>query len=67
MAQSNFPNSVWGGLSKDRPFTSVNKPVDQMDWEQLVAEIQAIESYLINNPPTIGGSVLLMGMKPNPE
>jgi hypothetical protein len=68
MAQSDFPNSVWNGLTGDRPFTSLHRPPDQTDYEQIVAEIQAIQRYLIENPPSVGGSggdYLLMGMNPN--
>jgi len=68
---SKFPDEIWNGLTPDRPFTSVNRPPDQEDWEQLVVEIQATQrevKNLIDNPPAAsgGGSFLLGGMSPNP-
>lgn len=66
MAISKFPNEVWDGLTPDRPYKTLNRPADQTDYEQLVAEIQAVQKYLIDNPITIGGSsggnFILMGM-----
>lgn len=69
-AVSDFPNSVWNGLTSDRRYITDYRDVNQTDWDRLVAEIRAVQQYLIDNPPSSapsgGGSFLLGGLSPNP-
>ncbi len=64
---SKFPDEIWDGLSPTRPFKSLERPPDQEDFEQIVAEIRATQQYILDNPSVSGGgSFLLFGMTPNP-
>lgn len=54
--KSDFPNSVWDGLSQNSARASTNDdiPPDQNDWKALVQEIQTVQQYILDNPPGAG-------------
>lgn len=48
-----FPSSEWDGTSKRRTNANAERPPDAFDWDQIVAEVEALEGFLLNtfNPP----------------
>jgi hypothetical protein len=51
MSQSitaDFPGAVWDGLSDNRNTRADDKSPDYRDWDQLIAEIRAVQDWLLN-------------------
>ncbi len=49
-AVSLFPESVWDGSSLDRDLY-LYRPPSELDWEQLVQEIRALQQHIVDNYP----------------
>lgn len=55
---SNFPTSVWDRTSPSRPSINIERSPDAEDWEQMAAEIVAIQNTLVgNNSPAAVGAI----------
>lgn len=46
MAASNYPTSVWDGTSETRPDAEDQRAPDWADWNQIVAEVKAVQTQL---------------------
>jgi len=58
-----FPNEAWDGRSASRgQGLSQERSPDKVDWEQGVAEIKAIEDYILNHPGGSGVALSLPGL-----
>ncbi len=44
-----FPDSVWNGLSESRKSFYEDRTPDYMDWDRIVVELQAVQSFLLAN------------------
>jgi len=54
---ANYPTSVWDGTSQTRSDTDVKREPDRHDWEQLEAEVRAIQTQM--QPLGIGAAGVL--------
>jgi hypothetical protein len=59
-----FPNSIWNGESSSRDSILISRNPDNYDWDQVVAEIIALENNVINNGTRIIRSFVLGNVNP---
>lgn len=50
-----FPNRVWDGQSGIRENALTNRPPDNLDWNRIIAELQATQAYLLALQATVNG------------
>lgn len=57
MNTSVFPDSIWDGTSPNKPSPLIKRIPELDDWQQAIAEIKAIETFLFGSSPANGSLV----------